>query len=364
MKDIFLSSLKILNLVTVYCIIPCLYGCNESNNLNQMQGECFSTFPISDSVHFENYMELDSSDGKDGLYLNDTSIFLVNLSKLSKDFLFHEFNRTTHKKIGKFFRWGTETNEVYAPISNGLFNDSILWADDKALDKVLVASLQSKKSIDSIKIIEYPKVGFAYSTQLIKDSILLESGIYSSAKYLQKFDLISSKRTKEIGVFVPPNNKYGLYTWKGAFEGFMFVNKSNEIAAIASRYSDRVVFINIKNETVKVINGPYCFKPLFKPIKNLEMKNYMISRTSKTQFAFLKGASSNNFLYLLFSGKSEDEENYRFGNRIFVFDWNGLPIKELILDRLVSGFCVDDKTHELYAIDYLNNKIIKATIHD
>lgn len=55
--------------------------------------------------------------------------------------------------------------------------------------------------------------------------------------------------------------------------------------------------------------------------------------------------------FVLFSGKSMDEENYNIlSDEIFVFSWDGIPKKILSLDQGVFAFTVDEKNKKIYGI--------------
>jgi len=66
---------------------------------------------------------------------------------------------------------------------------------------------------------------------------------------------------------------------------------------------------------------------------------------------YRKIKSTNNYIYALYIGKTSEEIDKDseglndFSNEIHIWDWNGDPIKKIILDKEIFSFCVteDDK---------------------
>jgi hypothetical protein len=65
------------------------------------------------------------------------------------------------------------------------------------------------------------------------------------------------------------------------------------------------------------------------------------------EFGFLSTAVNEKQIFTLYSGKAGKEASR--GNRVFVFDWEGLPIKSLKLDQEVKYIAVDETGDFLYA---------------
>ena len=65
---------------------------------------------------------------------------------------------------------------------------------------------------------------------------------------------------------------------------------------------------------------------------------------------------SDNAIYTLFWGHSfkdiqQEKIKHQGGNRIQVFDTKGNPLKEYILDRYITGFCIDEVNNRIIALD-------------
>ena len=60
------------------------------------------------------------------------------------------------------------------------------------------------------------------------------------------------------------------------------------------------------------------------------------------RFGSIGAAVSNDFIYILFSGKSNLDETAFQSDQVFVYDWEGNPIEVLTLDHTVSSIAVDE----------------------
>ena len=71
-------------------------------------------------------------------------------------------------------------------------------------------------------------------------------------------------------------------------------------------------------------------------------------------FGSIGAAVSNEFIYILFSGKSNLDETAFQSDQVLVYDWEGNPIEVLTLDHTVSSIAVDEADRML--IDFLDER--------
>ncbi len=77
-------------------------------------------------------------------------------------------------------------------------------------------------------------------------------------------------------------------------------------------------------------------------------------QTSDTRNSFVSAATSEDYIYVLYSGKElgnsiESVARSNFSNMIYVFDWEGMPIKKYKLNQKVKSIAIDEKSNTLYA---------------
>lgn len=344
---------KTLAYLATLAIIITFTSCHST--AKEDNGIVFNEFPKSSIVNAIDSFLKDSTIDAENVFIADTSLNIAKRGRcLTKNYLFYEYSLDSKNLVGKLLKWVTKNNETYGPMAVGQFRNKTLRLHDITLNKVLTFNLADKYSFDSIKNAKrYNTPQFAYSVQLLDSNTLLESGMFDIPQnYMQILNLATSTPLSQIEKFVAPSNRFPPNTWKGAYEGFLFLKPDEKAAAIACRYADRVTFFDLDSNHYKIITGPQNFEPSFIPIpQNTSTKNYSISRTNITVFTFLDGASTNEYLYLMFSGKKGQENNSNLRNVVYVYNWKGKPIEKLQLDRQVSGICISNDNKDLDAID-------------
>ena len=68
----------------------------------------------------------------------------------------------------------------------------------------------------------------------------------------------------------------------------------------------------------------------------------------------LTASVSEQYIYLLYSGKERKEDKRNFSNKIEIYDWEGTFIKCIVTDEELSGFCVDND-NVIYGLSYDEN---------
>ena len=81
----------------------------------------------------------------------------------------------------------------------------------------------------------------------------------------------------------------------------------------------------------------------------------------EVKYEFASATVSDRYIYLLYTGK-QVENNSReahveaaLSNEVFVVDWDGNPVRRLILDKRIRSIAVDDNDQNLYASSYEEN---------
>jgi hypothetical protein len=88
--------------------------------------------------------------------------------------------------------------------------------------------------------------------------------------------------------------------------------------------------------------------------------NYIsVKKTPDTSRGAISVTSTNDFIYILIDSDKEDEVNG--GNEIWVFDWNGEPVKKVLVDR---NICLITAISDMlmYAITNPDYTIIKLSV--
>lgn len=101
-----------------------------------------------------------------------------------------------------------------------------------------------------------------------------------------------------------------------------------------------------ENKDINLINQIHHWSPEF-----IGTSGKTLSATMKegNKFGCLDVAVSTNFIYILFSGKTNTLEDSRESETVLVYDWNGNPITFLTLDKKIKKIAVSQDDHVLAA---------------
>lgn len=348
-------------LLLMAVFVGCEAYSNEARKIPNVDSSVnFREFPVVSQIHFEKFIQ-HSHDFARSVLLTDTSIFVTNDEKLPGDYFFYEYSLSTKNLVGKYVKGGRRKGMTIGPITFGLHEKKELFIRDISKKTVLVASLADKYSLDSIAIQEYASPQFGYAVQLMKNNRLLKTGIENTQELLQLTDYISDSAIKTFGMLPPAPDKIPMGSWKHANVGYLFVKPDDESkAAYAFKYSDKLQIIDLNTGKSVAIQGPDNIDVDFIPIKSGD--RFLSTTTEKTVNTFRGGTVTSKYIYLLYSGLKVDTENYIFGKSIFVFDWNGKPVKKFEFPNYISGLAVTDDDATAYAFDPVTHAIIRASL--
>lgn len=149
---------------------------------------------------------------------------------------------------------------------------------------------------------------------------------------------VPGKKDKNITNFVY------LQAYKGAIDKNCDVKK----IAICNYNSDIVEIYDYNGNILKTIHGPDFFVPKFTPSQHSAIVTSLMC-------GYFNLCSSSKYIYCTYSGEKADnvrDWTAAFGREIFVFSWDGEPIKRVILNTKLAytEYCEENNT--IYAICY------------
>jgi hypothetical protein len=314
---------------------------NISCSLGQKNKNTFNKFNET-NIKWNNFMPF-SKGVLLKILIKDSILTLASPGNNNK-YLFSYYNMNTKNMIREDVEYGPETNQILNPLSIGI-NNNYFWVHDITSNKVLVKNIKKQDNFVVYKLPEF------YYSVLLDDSLnIYGNGNFSSEKNIQKINLKNKDLVKEIGYLEPAPKDITEMAWKRANESFIFLKPNNDKLVAASRLTDELVIVSLNNNSTKKIKGPEGIDLKFKAYKLPDGKD-MIQREDETCFTFSDGFTSEKYIYLLYSGNLHTTENLAFGKKIFVYDWEGNPVKQLNLPSYISCFTViNDKEVYAYAI--------------
>lgn len=286
------------------------------------------------------------------LFLSDSSIYLWNRDG-AQDYFFYRFSTEGKQLPGTFIKGGTGAGQVYGAMSGGVL-PGMVWTHDFVMNKLVTVS-----QVNRIK--EYSITPSFYSVQLTDSTRLLGTAPAGSTARLEMLDLASGAIVQQYGSLgtPPPGTPAG--TWNQAFESLLFVAPAGNKAVAACRFTDRIEIFDLITQKSKLIKGPENFDVVFKPIQVAGV--YMMERVAKTRFAFMGGYVTDQFIYLLYSGLQHETPHHSDAKCIYVYDWEGKPVKKYLLDNYVMSIAVSAGNRWLYAYDAGSGTLLKTAIN-
>lgn len=250
------------------------------------------------------------------------------------------------KKIGtEYVQRGGGVNQVAAGMSAGFWKNRLIWIHDFPGDKIVIADGFDKTAVDgSIRISEYKLPFGFYWIGMIDSNLIVGAGVDDSPVKIQELELSTGRVVKSYGSFSAPPANIPFNSWKMAYQSFLYVKPGGDVVALAYRFTDKVEFFNRKNGSDKIVNGPDNFDVVFNPIQVGNL--WAMERVDGTRFAFVNGMATDKYVYLLYAGHQHEDPKRDSGRFIFVYNWNGDPVKKISLSTYISTFTVtpDDRT--------------------
>lgn len=288
------------------------------------------------------------------LLLNDSSLMIRSIPGRSP-YHFQVMNLKEQGIKKMLLPAGRKHGQSMGFLSYGILNGKI-WVNDIIKEKVMLFD-----TIGGQQFQEFPIPVFYYSTVLLNDSVLLGAGNYDGQFKLESFDMKTGMLLKQLipystdlAYFVPREQKM-------AYESFLFLKPAGDRCVLASRYADQIEIVDLNNNVSKIIRGPEGFGPDMVVANGNDGKK-LSTRNSNTRYAFVKGKTNNKFIYLLFSGHQHESEHLHYGNCIFVYDWEGHPVKKLQFKDDILDFDITSDNSILYACHPKGNFISKTKL--
>ncbi len=345
-----------LDQIVVFVII-CLItiGCEPANSILNKNSRYFSKFPEEETVVFKDVCEY--KEGIAGtLILIDSTLVILNEQPGIKNFL-NCYSLKNGILSNGYLSEGRGPGEAIGPMMIGASGD-ILWVQDVVLNKVFIIDKNKViNQITPVSFIEYP-IADRYYMIGFKDSLhYFGVGSANSEYKIQEIDLITGKVINEYGKIEKTPGDISLQLFKSAYQSFIFTKPTGDKIVLPYRFLDAIEIYNIKTKSSVAIHGPEGYDVAYSPMGN------QMTKTEKTRIAFVHGTVTNEYIYLSYSGRKRYSSDYYYGSSIYVYDWDGNPVRKLILNRYIQGLVVSEDNKTLYAFDVKTGFLIQAKIN-
>ncbi len=281
------------------------------------------------------------------------SLLLVMNNLNSNPHHIRVFDIALKKKTGDIFPASQKKGGTLSFMSFGISGD-LVWVFDVAKNGFIVANLDSLLAgqADLTYYSEYrikPQI-FYYDAYLLNRSEALLSGNYDTDEKLVSIHLTDSTRNKQLLSYRQDTTIGSSRVNKMSYESFILVKPDQQKMVLACRYADQFELLSLTGDAYKKVRGPVGFAPELAPFED-NTGTIVATPDNRTQFGFLKGHVTDNYFYLLFSGEGVKSDQRFYSNKIFVYDWNGKPVRQINLKNDIVDFAVSSDDKILYTLN-------------
>ena len=328
-------------------------GCKNKRILND-NTLSFSKFPKEDQISFQNIYEL--KEGVAGiLKLVDSTLIIFNVSEGANYFLYN-YSLTSGQLSEGYLSEGKGPGEAIGARMIGV-TGNCLWLQDVSLKKILTINKSKAIAPNASHIFNEYKVKENHSMIDFKDSLHYFSiGSTQSVFKVQEYNLVSDREIKEYAEYNDIPHNISFDSFKSAYQFFIYSKPTGDKFVLSYRFLDAIEIYDTNTGKDIVIHGPEGYDVKFKPLER------GMIRTDETRFAFVNGTVTDKYIYMSYSGSFCNSDKSYYGSSIYVYDWNGNPIRKLVLNRLIDGLVVSENDKILYAYDINTGFLIQAEI--
>lgn len=349
---------------------------NKKNNILIINENStrFNAFPKEEKVQFNNLIEYKSGNPSE-IHVLDSTLVIFNSNKGS-DYFLYNFSFKTNTISKGFIAKGKGPFESIGASKMGVLKDKI-WLYDRSLFKVIF--LNKKKFENNELDLNYQEFSlkkndlkdyFFYGELSFIDSLNflgIDKWGSSSQFKIEKVNLNSKSKNIGFGSYKTPSNGLNIGTIKNAYRSHIYFNHKKQKAALPYRYTDVLEIFDINSGEYISTQGPENYDVHFTEEKSTY---YYMGKTKETKKTFISGTYTDDFIYLIYSGyiRKNRAESDRFkwitGKYVFVYDWDGNPVKKINLDRRVNSIGVSSDNKTLYSYDLKTGYLMKTNINE
>ncbi len=283
------------------------------------------------------------------------SILIVN--EVFKEKLFNCFNVNNGHLVSNFVNRGKGPNELMFPGLICALNDSVFStysANKKQLIYFNVFDIingfyQFGKVVNT----DLPNL-IIFQSYPLNDSLIIFTGIFENGKYCL-FNSISGNTIIEVEFPIDEEHQTdNNYIKSMAHQGEIAIkpDKRKFVFVCRNGYFD---ICSISQDGLFLEKRKLYYLSDYKVVGNST-----VAHSSKSAYAFHSVEVTDNFIYMIYSGRMQDEfgSEYVAGNNILVYDWNGNPVVNFKTDKylhrmtldknnlIVYGYCINSVTGE------------------
>ncbi|MBQ8225084.1 MAG: hypothetical protein IJZ86_07045 [Bacteroides sp.] len=259
--------------------------------------------------------------------------------------MLHVFDLNTKQLLAKHIAVGQGPNDMLAPRFADM-DDSYLYVYDIMTSEV--AKYLKSELADTALLVKQTKV--KPKKRSMGEARVLGEGFVAPARSAN-FKLYQYNVQGEVVDTLGRNPQVSWNTTpKEQIDMFEFACLTDKREKIALFYywTDLLDIYDKEGNLLKRLHGPEGF---VSPFKEVQRGQIMMAAPvdGKTRAAYIVPQSVGDELWVLFSNRLSNDENY-LDTQILVFDWEGNPLRILNLNQGIFSFAVDETHRKIYGI--------------
>lgn len=329
-------------------MIFCL-GCTKDQiKLNNIT-ERFDKFPLQETL---NFVPLSDSipDNPSKMLLSKGNLIIQTFCKAKEKHL-AIYSLSENRVINEAVKYGNGPEEMLS--CEICLDGDKLWLYDIMKKQIGECSVRCFLS-GNPPVCWHKLNSYYYDIAILNDSIIVGTNNMQSRHKIGYVNILTGE-VKERADYSYLDKDINLGSLIDASSCYIDVNPKTKDILLSYRYTDIMEIYNTNGDIKYALQGPVKFNVEFKPTKK------SMGKTKDTRKAFVNTYVTENYIYLLYSGCKRTEENWAYGTEIYVFTWDGKPVKKYDLGQPVYAFAVDEANHKIYSYSILTEQLIMAT---
>ena len=331
---------------------------SDINNKNEISLSSeiitFSEFPVNEKVQFTELFNY-TKGVPNNIECKDSTLVIINMSRKC-DYYCYNYYLKRDKLSSGYLKKGKGPNEALGSFTSGI-NSSQLWVHDLLKKKVHTINVEEALSENGIKEFKsYDLASDFFHLCLLEDSCYWGVGDYMSKKQITVGNLAKSIEHKYISDYQYIPNDVPSEVFKEAYSSIILSKPDNSKVVLAYRFTDVIEIFDTQSYKKVTIQGPHNFSAKYSIGENPSRK-YM-EKIKTTRKAYVNGCVTDKYIYLIYAGGASQDKNWSYGNQIYVFNWQGKPIRRIYFDRIIYALGVSRNNQTLYSYDMETGQLI------
>ena len=280
--------------------------------------------------------------------------FLIVLDYSTEAF-FHFINLKSKTYKGIYGNRGQAPDDFIHPGRLHRYSNNQLCCFDSSKGEIKLLTIHTQNETIECSTLYRVDQNHAFEIIPIDKDILLTNGAFEKSMFqicTPQNDILSF--SEEYPYKDDQEHKLSNQLRAMAYQGILSMNGQNKFAYATSN-AHQIHFYQIENNQLiklaKIKDSYARYTP------EGTTSGYSVVNDGDSPECFTDLAVTNNHVYALYSGRTfkEHRYSYRESSHLFIYDWNGKPVKSYRLDIPIVCFCIDEEEQKIYAIANLPN---------